>query len=215
MKRSAIYAAAPLVGESCARLAARRCPPGEPAIGLWLRCTQADKAFLDSFGDLGNIKAMPRILGRARATESAVGVSRISRNRRGGTADYHARRGHNGHQVLQVPAMERHRVLPALDTETSEPESDVSPAIRGRARKYPYQVQHRRTTHNSVYDSPVRYVDQPPGACARMADALPRGTLAPSPQRAQLHTQLTTVPPPSLFKASVSAAAREKPVPPR
>jgi hypothetical protein len=36
-----------------------------------------------------------------------------------------------------VPAMERHRLLPALDTETSEPESDVSPAIGGRARKYP------------------------------------------------------------------------------
>ncbi|KQH75135.1 hypothetical protein AO501_29720 [Mycobacterium gordonae] len=137
VKRSAIYAAASLVGKSCARLAACRCPPGEPAIGLWLRCTQADKAFLDSFGDLGNIKAMPRILGRARATESAVGVSRISLNRRGGTADYHARRGHNGHHLLQVPAMERHRLLPALDTETSEPESDVSPAIGGRARKYP------------------------------------------------------------------------------
>lgn len=77
----------------------------------------------------------------------------------------------------------------------------------------PTRVQYRRTTHSSIYGIPVRYGAQQPGA--RTRDALPRETSALSPQCAQLHTQLATVPPPSLFKASVSAAAREKPVPPR
>lgn len=85
-------------------LAERRCPSGEPAIGFWLGCPPAGKPFLDSFSNVGKIKTMRRILGRARATEPAVRVPWIRSNRRSGAADCRPHGSHDGHQVPQAPA---------------------------------------------------------------------------------------------------------------
>lgn len=214
MKRSAFCAPDLACEASYSGLAERRCPSGEPAIGFWLGCPPAGKPFLDSFSNLGNIKTMPRILGRARATEPAVRVPWIRSNRRSGAADCRPHGSHDGHQVPQAPALHSHRVLPHLKSQIREPERDAATrAFVTDLSTTPTRVQYRRTTHSSIYGIPVQYGAQQLGA--RTRDALPRGTSELSPQCAQLHTQLATVPPPSLFKASASAAAREKPVPPR